>query len=202
MPLAFHSLSHGTIAFGFFNIETDLLLLDQYFFFATDFCGHLHKMAAHKNKKPYEDVWPIYEISSPEKIGDLMGAIHGIRFTGFIGEVYQRFPFPTEPEDFKQKPYGVDNQTILRSMIDAYAVKQCISVSFLSDRSEIAIGVYRFEKSVFQQLIAYVWRGGYPRWQYESPPDYVAAMKKEILNCKDSLFEGIDVVYLTTDGQK
>ena len=87
-------------------------------------------------------------------------------------------------------------------MIDAYAVKQCISVSFLPDRSEIAIGMYRFEKSVFQQLIAYVWRGGYPRWQDESPPDYVAAMKKDILNCKHRLFEGIDVVYLTTDGQK
>ena len=29
MPLAFESLSHGTIAFGFFNIESDLLLLDR-----------------------------------------------------------------------------------------------------------------------------------------------------------------------------
>jgi hypothetical protein len=26
MPLAFESLSHGTIAFGFFNIESDMLL--------------------------------------------------------------------------------------------------------------------------------------------------------------------------------
>jgi len=28
MPLAFESLSHGTIAFGFFNIESDMLLLE------------------------------------------------------------------------------------------------------------------------------------------------------------------------------
>jgi hypothetical protein len=34
MPLAFESLSHGTIAFGFFNIESDMLLLDRYFLFA------------------------------------------------------------------------------------------------------------------------------------------------------------------------
>jgi len=37
MPLAFESLSHGTIAFGFFNIASDMLLLEHYFLFATDF---------------------------------------------------------------------------------------------------------------------------------------------------------------------
>lgn len=31
MPLAFDTLSHGTIAFGFFNIDSDMLLLEQYF---------------------------------------------------------------------------------------------------------------------------------------------------------------------------
>jgi hypothetical protein len=30
MPLAFESISHGTIAFGFFNIDSDMLLLEQY----------------------------------------------------------------------------------------------------------------------------------------------------------------------------
>ena len=34
MPLAFESLSHGTVPFGFFNIDSDTLLLDRYFFFA------------------------------------------------------------------------------------------------------------------------------------------------------------------------
>ena len=29
MPLAFESLSHGTIAFGFFNIDSDMLLLEK-----------------------------------------------------------------------------------------------------------------------------------------------------------------------------
>jgi len=31
MPLEFDSLSHGKIAFGFFNIETDMILLGHYF---------------------------------------------------------------------------------------------------------------------------------------------------------------------------
>ena len=46
MPLAFESLSHGTVAFGFFNIESDMLLLDRYFFFAGDFCDCVTALAA------------------------------------------------------------------------------------------------------------------------------------------------------------
>ena len=201
MPLAFESLSHGTIAFGFFNIETDMLLLDRYFFFATDFCSHLRKMVTDFGTIPYEDVWPIYEINSPEKIGDLMGAIHGIRFTGFIGDVYRKFPFPPQPENFKQKPYGVKNQSVLRSIINEYAVKQNIPVSILPDNNEISIGMYRFEKSVFHKLIAYVWRGGYPRWQNESPPNYVVEMKKDVLSCRESLFEGVEIVYRASEAE-
>ncbi len=45
MPLAFQSLSHGQIAFGFFNIETDMLLLDIHFFFADDFCRAVRELA-------------------------------------------------------------------------------------------------------------------------------------------------------------
>ena len=45
MPLAFESLSHRTIAFGFFNIESDMLLLDRYFLFAEDFCCYLKNIA-------------------------------------------------------------------------------------------------------------------------------------------------------------
>ena len=37
MPLEFESISHGKIAFGFFNIETDMILLNHYFLFATGF---------------------------------------------------------------------------------------------------------------------------------------------------------------------
>ena len=102
MPLAFESLSHGTIAFGFFNIESDMLLMDQYFFFVDDFCSNVEKIAAAPFDRAYEEIWQIYQISDPHQIGDLNGAIHGVRYVGFLGEVYRRFPFPEKPEDFKQ----------------------------------------------------------------------------------------------------
>ncbi len=46
MPLAHRSLSHGTVVFGFFNIDTDCLLLNNVFFFATDFCAWIKRWAA------------------------------------------------------------------------------------------------------------------------------------------------------------
>jgi hypothetical protein len=48
LPLEFHFLSHGRIAFGFFNIDTDLLLLEKYFFFAHFFCNAVGKIASWK----------------------------------------------------------------------------------------------------------------------------------------------------------
>ncbi|MEN8211637.1 MAG: hypothetical protein ABFR31_07950, partial [Thermodesulfobacteriota bacterium] len=98
MPLSFCSDNHGNIAFGFFNIESDMLLLENYFFFADDFCDFICKSASKTLKE--DDVWQeefkfmVYHIADPRDIGDLMGAIHGVRFTGFIGETYKLFPFP------------------------------------------------------------------------------------------------------------
>ena len=94
MPLAFESLSHGTIAFGFFNIESDLLLLDRYFIFAEDFCKYTEKIAKNGRGQAYNALWQIQVIEAVKDIGDLMGAIHGVRFSGFIGELYRHFPFP------------------------------------------------------------------------------------------------------------
>ena len=111
MPLVFDSISHGTIAFGFFNIESDMLLLNHYFLFASDFCKYVEDIVEWNDEESYVSTWPIYYIESSEGIGDLMGAIHGIRFSGFIGELYQRYPFPKESDDFKQNPVGFQTQT-------------------------------------------------------------------------------------------
>ena len=54
MPLAFESLSHGTIAFGFFNIDSDMLLLDKYFLFGSDFCEHIVAMAEGIHEKVFK----------------------------------------------------------------------------------------------------------------------------------------------------
>ena len=191
MPLAFESLSHGTIAFGFFNIESDMLLLDRYFLFAEEFCGSIKNMAKNAGDQPYHTRWAIQFIKAAEDIGDLMGAIHGARFTGFIGELYRRFPFPRQDEDFKQKPEGFQTQSLVSAIITKYARPREISVAISPGGGEIEIGVYRFNRVQFQELIKYVWRGGYPRWKDEIRPGYVAGMKNNLLQNRTGIFEGI-----------
>ncbi len=188
MPLAFDSLSHGKIAFGFFNIDTDMLLLEQYFLFGSDFCEHIVAMAEGIHKSEYRTKWPVYIIEDRAKIGDLMGAIHGIRYTGFIGELYRHYPFPEKPEDFKQKTKGFLNQVFVQEMITGYA--RNIQIPIVADQrsGEVDIGVYKFSQQTFQELIKYVWRGGYPGWQNDIRPDYVAVMKAEIEIHRRGLF--------------
>jgi hypothetical protein len=192
MPLAFESISHGTIAFGFFNIESDMLLCDRYFFFADDFCAKILDMAANAGDQSYQVSWDVQTIANAEDIGDLMGAIHGVRFTGFIGELYRRFPFPQQPEDFKQNPEGAQTQSLVNEIISKYVRSKEIQVAVDNKKMETAIGPYRFNRSQFQELIKYVWRGGYPRWKNEIRPDYVTEMKKQIMAKRIGIFENIE----------
>ncbi|GAG49358.1 unnamed protein product [marine sediment metagenome] len=191
MPLAFESLSHGTIAFGFFNIDSDMLLLDQHFLFGSEFCLRIGEMAENIDKDQFKSNWPIYTIEDRGQIGDLMGAIHGIRFTGFIGELYRRYPFPAEPADFKQKPEGYRNQAVVRDMISAYARQILLPVEANHRALELDIGTYKFSRKTFQELIKYVWQGGYPRWRGGIRPDYVMDMKIKIEDRHRGLFEDI-----------
>lgn len=193
MPLAFSSLSHGEIAFGFFNIDVDMLLLEHYFLFADQFCENVSQMARVEDLSTYRGSWDIHDIQAREEIGDLMGAIHGVRYTGFIGDVYRKFPFPQNPEDFKQKPDGYQNREIIKTVIDNYSLKRRVSVSVKSPALEIQIGDYLFSFSTFQELIKYVWQGGYPQWKNEERPAYVLAMKKALLSSRTQLFNSIGI---------
>ena len=195
MPLAFESLSHGTIAFGFFNIESDMLLLDRFFFFSTAFCAYIDDIspcAPHESKQSH---WDVYHIPDPEQIGDFMGAMHGVRFTGFLGELYRRYPFPREESEFKQKPEGVRTQHIVETMINKYAKRSQVPFTMDELQTEVAIGPYRFSRGSFQELIRYVWQGGYPRWKDEQRPDYVLAMKERIDQSRCSLFQGLNLSF-------
>ena len=180
MPLAFESLNHGSVAFGFFNIESDMLLLEHYFFFATQFCDWLKKIVEWDCKEALNMRRHVYDIADPGDIGDLMGAIHGVRYTGFIGEVYRRFPFPEDPNDFKQNPEGYKTQNVVKAVIEKYAKKVEIPIILNAKKRQIGLGNYRFTQSSFQQLIKYVWMGGYPRWRDEIRPDYVRKMKNRM----------------------
>ena len=191
MPLAFESLSHGTVAFGFFNIESDMLLLDRYFIFAKDFCIYTDKIAKSGGDHLYNAYWPIQFIEAAEDIGDLMGAIHGVRLTGFIGELYRRYPFPRRTEDFKQNSAGFRTQSLVSGIIAKYARPREISVAISHGGEEIEIDVYRFSRIQFQELIKYVWRGGYPGWKDEIRPGYVLEMRDNILQNRAGIFKGI-----------
>lgn len=195
MPLAFESLSHGTIAFGFFNIDSDMLLLDRYFFFSTAFCEYIDEISACDPNEIKPLPWAVYHIPDPERIGDLMGAIHGVRFAGFIGEVYKRYPFPQKEADFKQKPEGFRTQDIVEAIIKKFGKRSEVFFTMDDAQNKAAIGPYRFSRSSFQALIRYVWQGGYPRWKDEQPPDYVLAMKDRIHASDSPLFQGLDLSF-------
>jgi hypothetical protein len=191
MPLAFESLNRGTIAFGFFNIDTDLLLLQQYFLFADDFCGHLIRTAQDKREETCETAWKVYSIDSPKAVGDLMAAIHGIQYTGFIGEVYKRFPFPKREAEFKQKPEGFQNRPWMISLLERWAVSKTVPIRIDKENETVSIGEYVFTKEVFHQLIQYVWVGGYPRWKDDIRPGYVMEMKSSFEKAAGWLTKGL-----------
>ena len=120
-----------------------------------------------------------------------MGAIHGVRHTGFIGEVYRRFPFPVEPVGFKQKADGWKTRDIMLGIISHYAVRRDIEIAVTPPASDIQIGDYRFSRVGFHELLQYVWRGGYPRWKNGVRPEYVLHMAEAASKSADALFAGI-----------
>lgn len=194
MPLAFQTLNRGTIAFGFFNIDSDLLLMDRHFLFAPEFCAHIGALADDPGVTVFRSEWEVDVIEDPEDIGDLMGAIHNIRHLGFIGEVYRRYPFPSDPEAFRQKPDGYRTREEIRSILDRWAEPAILSFEADPKREEVQIGPFLFSRPGFHELIQYVWLGGYPRWRNMERPEYVAAMKERIERSRHPVLSGIHLI--------
>lgn len=191
MPLAFRSFNRGEIAFGFFNIETDMLMLDQYFLFASEFCDYIGTLAEAEEDCIPGVTWNIDFIRDRNNIGDLMGAIYGVRYSGFIGDVYRRFPFPRRQEDFKQNPEGFQNRQVLEKLIACYAEKKIINCKANFELERVEIGELIFSKSVFRELLKYVWLGGAPQWKDGKRPDYVIKMKDKVERSINWLFKGM-----------
>jgi hypothetical protein len=181
MPLAFQSLSHGEISFGFFNIESDMLLLNQYFFFASDFCNNISQLASSDQNRNESIVteWDVYSLRLYD-IGNLMGAIEGIDLRGFIGETYRLFPFPKETWAFRQNPEGYKTRKTIENVVRKHVELSKIPVVVETPGKKVAIGEYTFNKHWFHELLRYVWMGGYPRWKDEIRPRYVLDMKEAI----------------------
>jgi len=191
MPLSFESISHGTVAFGFFNIHTDLLLLENRFFFATDFCEGVVRLSTDSGDENFS--WDIEArcISDPSRVGNLMGAIHGWSHTGFIGEVYRKYPFPTDPAEFKQRAEAEANRPVIEKILAGYAEPRRESILADRERQDFCLGEYRFTIDSFQELLKYVWRGGYPKWKDDSRPACVRAMHRAVGQSRHWLLNGI-----------
>ena len=194
MPLAFQSLSHGTIAFGFFNIETDLLLLENIFFFASDFCAVVTSLARVQTHQSKRTPLPGYRIDRAGDLGNLMGAIRGTDLRGFIGHVYWLFPFPRKPEDFKQKPYGDRHRPEVEAILSRWDRSIRIPVAWEVGAQMAKIADFTFNAAAFRELVAYVWQGGMPGWQENTRPEYVLAMKQTIASSLAPLFAGLKLV--------
>lgn len=190
MPLLFKSVSHGELAFGFFNIETDMLLLNDYFFFASDFCRHVTDLARQHSDKHYRSVWNVH-VMPHQAIGNLQGAIAGTDLSGFIGEVYRLFPFPREAQAFKQNPEGHLTRERIEALATTFVPARRIPVMVNPNRELIAIGDYAFNRPQFHALLWYVWLGGYPRWKEDVRPAYVVEMAAAAASSLHPLFAGI-----------
>ena len=178
MPLAFHSRSQGLVAFGFFNVETDMLLLDHLFFFADRFCRAV--LALRTTTPPFHAELDGWRIDDPRRIDDLDNAIAGRAPWGFLGATYRRWPFPARREDFRQNPDGARNRAETETLIAPFAQSLAIPVDHAPARRTFAVGGTVFDEPDFDRLIAYVDRGGLPRWRDDRRPPYVAAMMEAL----------------------
>ena len=194
MPLAFESMNHGRIAFGFFNIETDLLLLERTFFYADEFCGLVAQAASEAVAEGWRAEMKGCLIKRTTDMGDLQAAIHGLDTSGFIGAVYRLFPFPQAPEEFKQRPEGDLTRPRIDALLRDWARPAAIPVFIRPDFAAVEVGEYSFPRAVFMELAAYVWQGGLPGWRDGVRPGYVAKMMAVVAAGRSRLFEGFSVV--------
>lgn len=185
MPLAFRSESHGTIAFGFFNIETDLLLLEQLFFFADRFCEAVVALAGADDGEARLDGW---RIADRAHLGNLHVAIAGVDLSGLIGASYRLFPFPSRPEDFKQSPDGERNQGVMEPLLDQHGSREELLLRWDRRARIVMMSELAFREEVFATLIEYVDRGGYPRWRDEARPHCVRSMMERLDALSSPLF--------------
>lgn len=188
MPLAFASRSHGTVAFGFFHIETHMLLLDRRLFWAGDFCDVACRLAAGDGAER-EDALPGWVVDSLDALGDLHGAIAGVRLHGFLGALYRRWPFPDAPEAFRQQPEGqappgdVERELMRWGRVREFAVR--------AGDDGLELDGVGFSPAQAAALVDYVWRGGMPGWAGGRRPDYVLKMAARLAETRPALLPGL-----------
>jgi hypothetical protein len=187
MPLAFATLNRGVIPFGFFNVESDMLLLAEHFLFADAFCGSIEQLA---HGAPGLRL-PVWSITDRDALGDFHGAMSGTELWGFFGAVYRRFPFPAVPEDFHQRADGGHTQDEMRLLADQWAQPGELVLTADPAAATVDLGGYRFDPAGFAALVLYLWQGGAPRWMAGVRPPYVERMMRTVRAADSWLFIGV-----------
>ncbi len=187
MPLGFVTKSHGEIPVGFFNIETDMFLILDHFVFVSDLCEWIKQWAGGEDDQEHQHEF--YVFHDGQKIGDLMGAISGNLHTGFIGELYKLYPFPPEKHKFKQHTDGWKNRVAVEKLVQEFTPPENAAVVISKAKGTITIGPYVFGPAEFHEVIMYIFRGGWPKWQDGLPPEYVKDMMMTVISSKHWLFE-------------
>ena len=187
MPLGFNTLNYGVIPFGFFNVRIDMILCNNYFTFASDWCDWVIDWATTEpepliNKK-------MYVVDDYRNIGNLGLAIRGVDTSGLIGKTHIPWPFPRRQEDFKQQPEGWQNRVQAEEIAREFADFRDVPYQFDKERGTVDIGIYKFDKVGFRELILYVWRGGMPMWRDEIRPQYVLDMMDAVKKSTIWLFQ-------------
>jgi len=189
VPLAFHSLSHGTIPFGFFNVATDLVLLRDHFVFASDLCDWIGQWACAPGD--IDETRPFWVIQQQDDIGNLHGAISGVDHSGLIGEFYRRYPFPALPREFAQDPEGHRMRAeAVNILVDVAGPARPTPISISSRSRTVGLGPYEFDGEGFAALVLYLWRGGMPRWRDDVRPEYVDRMMGAVRTAASPVFKG------------
>jgi len=180
MPLAFSSRSHGTVAFGFFNIATDLLLLEDRFCFCSDFCLAVARLAQGASAEGTSEPLAGWGIRDPSRMGNLHGAIAGTDLSGLIGATYRLWPFPQEASAFKQDPGGAGTREQVEGLLQTHALPVDLRPNLTVPTGDTSLGGIDFSAEAFGQLIAYVGGGGMPGWKGGRPAPSVLQMMREL----------------------
>lgn len=165
MPLLFNSLNQGVVSFGFYNIETDGLLLGQHFFFCTDFCTAAKALFGKPLAETANTTLSGHVFHDPQRVGDLKGAIEGSHHSGFLGELYRMWPFPAAPKAFRQKLHCFENRLKTSYLLERMADSVEIQVAREAHFRRVTVGPYHFSHDGFARLLQYIVWGGYPTWE-------------------------------------
>lgn len=210
MPLGFESLSHQVVAFGFFHIETHLLLLERSIFWAGDFCAAMSSLAGSRDEAWAQSLLG-WRMETPEDMGDLHGAIAGINLGGFLGQLYGRWPFPVQPDGFRQKAHGAAPPQEVEAALNRWGRPQEIVArtggggggkgsgggrgsggSGGGRGGTLSLAGVSFSPVQTAALVDYVWRGGMPGWQGGVRPDFVLSMARDLTAAVSPWFEGLN----------